>query len=192
MKLYMVRHGQSETNLARRFTGWAQVNLTEKGLEDARRAGEYLKGLTFDRIYSSDLVRAVQTAQAAIPGCRPIQLDCLREISVGELEWQHVDECAVRYGENFHEHRRNLNFVPYGGEDQSMMENRVRRFLQMLEADPCEQAVAFVHAGVVQTTLDLVLGMKVDRSHLRCHNGSVAVFEYEGGRWLLHTWGAAV
>lgn len=191
MKLYMVRHGQSETNLARRFTGWAQVNLTEQGRADAARAGEYLKGISFDRIYASDLIRAVQTAQIALPGCEPVQLSCLREINVGELERQLISECAERYGESFAVNRRSLHFVPYGGENQDMMRARVGRFLQMLEEDPCETVVAFAHAGTVQTVLELVLGMPVDRSHVRCLNGSVAVFEYEDGRWLLRTWGAA-
>lgn len=192
MKLYMVRHGQSETNLAKCFTGWAQVNLTEKGIADAKRAGEYLKGLSFDRIYSSDLIRAVQTAQNAIPGCEPIQLEHLREIGLGELEMQSIDECAARYGEAFATNRRDYNFVPYGGENRDMMETRVRSFLQMLENDPCEQAIAFAHAGTLQTTLDIVLGMRLNRRHLCCLNGSVAVFEYDGSRWLLRTWGAAV
>ena len=192
MKLYMIRHGQSETNLARRFTGWAQVNLTEQGVEDAKRAGEYLKGISFDRIYSSDLIRAVQTAQNAIPGCEPVQLSILREISVGELERQMIDECAAKYGETFAENRSKRNFVPYGGENQEMLRQRVEQFLQMLEENPCEMVAAFVHAGVVQTALDLVLGMPVDRRHLRCLNGSVTVFEYENGRWLLRTWGAVL
>ena len=96
MKLYMVRHGQSETNLAGKFTGWAQVSLTEQGFADARRAGVYLQGKTFDRIYSSDLKRAVQTAQTAIPGCEPIQLACLREINVGDLSMHTFDVTADR------------------------------------------------------------------------------------------------
>lgn len=192
MKLYMVRHGQSETNLAGRFTGWAQVNLTEQGVADARRAGEYLKDLHFDRIYSSDLIRAVQTAQNAIPGCDPIRLEALREIGLGELELQSIDECAVRYGEAFAAHRRNYHFTPYGGENREMMEKRVRSFLQMLESDPCENVIAFAHAGTLQTALDIVLGMRLDRSHLRCLNGSIAVFEWNGSKWMLRTWGGAV
>lgn len=192
MKLYMVRHGQSETNLSKCFTGWAQVNLTEKGIEDAKRAGEYLKELHFDRIYSSDLIRAVQTAQNAIPGCQPVQLPQLREIGLGCLQLRPIEDCMAEYGEAFVAHRREYNFVPYGGENQDMMEERVRCFLKMLEKDPCEQAVAFAHAGTLQTALDIVLGTRLDRSHLRCLNGSVAVFEYEGGRWLLHTWGGAI
>lgn len=192
MKLYMVRHGQSETNLAKKFTGWSQVNLTEQGIQDAKRAGEYLKGLTFDRIYSSDLIRAVQTAQNAIPGCEPVQLPQLREIGLGCLEMRPIEDCIAEYGEAFVNHRREYNFVPYGGENQDMMEARVRQFFQMLENDPCEQAVVFAHAGTLQTVLDIVLGTRLNRGHLRCSNGSVAVFIYEGGRWLLRTWGGAI
>ena len=72
------------------------------------------------------------------------------------------------------------------------MQNMSLVFLEMLENDPCEQAIAFGHAGTLQTTLDIVMGMRMDRSRLRCLNGSVAVFEYEGGRWMLRTWGGAV
>ena len=192
MKLYMVRHGQSETNLAKKFTGWAQVNLTEKGIADARRAGEFLKGLTFDRIYSSDLIRAVQTAQNAIPGCEPIQLPLLREIGLGSLEKRPIEDCIAEYGEAFMIHRRDYNFAPYGGENRDMIEERMRQFLQMLENDPCEQAVAFGHAGTLHTALDVMLGTRLDRSHLPCRNGSVAMFEYENGKWLLRLWGGAV
>ena len=192
MKLYMVRHGQSETNLAKKFTGWAQVNLTEKGIADARRAGEFLKGLTFDRIYSSDLIRAVQTAQNAIPGCEPIRLPLLREIGLGSLEMRPIEDCIAEYGEAFMIHRRDYNFAPYGGENRDMIEERMRQFLQMLENDPCEQAVAFGHAGTLHTALDVMLGTRLDRSHLPCRNGSVAMFEYENGKWLLRLWGGAV
>ncbi len=192
MKLYMVRHGQSETNLAKRFTGWAQVNLTEQGIADAKRAGEYLKGLSFDRVYSSDLIRAVQTAKHALPGCEPVQMPELREIGLGELELQDIAECTERYGEEFAINRRHYNFVPYGGENRDMMEMRVRSFMQMLENNPCDMAIAFAHAGTLQTALDVVMGMRMDRSHVACLNGSVAVFEHYNGRWLLRTWGAAV
>ena len=192
MKLYMVRHGQSETNLAKCFTGWAQVNLTEKGIADARRAGEYLKGIAFDRVYASDLIRAVQTAQYALPGCEPIQLPELREIGLGTLELRSIDECEAQLGEEFAQHRRDYDFTAYGGENRDRMEKRVRRFFEVLENDPCETAVAFAHAGTLQTALDVVMDMRLNRYHLACLNGSVAVFEHLNGRWLLRTWGGAI
>ena len=62
-RIYLIRHGQSVLNFSKRHSGWSMLPLTEKGFEDARRAGEKLKDIPFDRIYSSPLIRAVQTAE---------------------------------------------------------------------------------------------------------------------------------
>lgn len=189
MKLYMVRHGQSETNLARKYTGWGQINLTEQGVADAKRIGKFLQGMHFDRIYASDLVRAIQTAQYAIPGCEPILMPELREIGLGSLELRPVEECIAEYGPQHVEDRKNYDFTRYGGENNDMLARRVSRFLKMLEDDPADCVVAFAHAGVLQCALDLVVGCQLDRSHLRCANGSAALFCYEHGRWTLAGWG---
>ena len=146
MKLYMVRHGQSETNLSGCFTGWAQVSLTEKGLEDAKLAGEYLKDKTFDRIYASDLKRAIQTAQAAIPGCNPILTPQLREISVGRLELCSVAECEKKYGPRFMVTPQGYDLSPYGGENHQMLRERVSAFMAELEHESDEQEPAFREA----------------------------------------------
>ena len=188
MKLYLVRHGQSVTNLERRFTGWAQVPLTEQGAADARRAGKKLRGLYFDRIYSSDLIRAVQTAREALPGCEPVQLPELREINLGSLNERPFDECMAEYGERLQKDRMAHDFSAYGGENEEMLRGRVRAFLGRLESDPCDQAAAFSHAGFIQCVLNVVLGVEVDRSRIRCANGSVSVFEYRDGRWMLDSW----
>ena len=68
MKLYVIRHGESETNLKKVYSGWAQVRLTEKVERDAENVGELLRKVAFDQIYSSDLIRAVRTAEIALPG----------------------------------------------------------------------------------------------------------------------------
>ena len=60
-KLVLVRHGESQWNLKNRFTGWVDVDLSEKGREEARRAGEKLKGIKFDKAYTSALKRAQET-----------------------------------------------------------------------------------------------------------------------------------
>ena len=66
--LVLVRHGQSEWNLKNLFTGWRDVELTEKGVEEARAAGRRLKalGLTFDVAYTSALKRAQNTLSLAL------------------------------------------------------------------------------------------------------------------------------
>ena len=190
MKLYLVRHGQSESNLARRFSGWAQIPLTEKGFEDARRAGAYLQRLAFDRIYSSDLLRAIQTAQTALPGCKPIQLPLLRENNVGTLQGHSIAEYEQIYGYHFWVVPTGSDFTRFGGENHDHMRNRVRSFLDMLESDPCEQVVAFTHEGILRCMLDLVLGMQFERHNVRCPNCTIAVFDFFDGRWVLEAWNA--
>ena len=69
MKLYLIRHGESETNLAGHYTGWSQVNLTEKGVRDAEGVRPIIQNIKFDNIFSSDLILAMKTAETAIPGC---------------------------------------------------------------------------------------------------------------------------
>ncbi len=63
VKLVLIRHGQSEWNVENRFTGWTDVDLSSKGLEEAREAGVMLKasGFSFDIAYTSVLRRAMRT-----------------------------------------------------------------------------------------------------------------------------------
>ena len=190
MKLYLVRHGQSESNLKRNFSGWAQISLTEQGFEDAKKAGKYLKGKRFDRIYSSDLLRAVQTAQTAIPGCEPVQLELLRENDVGTLQGHSIAEYEERYGRHFWVTPTGSDFTAFGGENHDHVRKRVRAFLEMLEKEPCEQAIAFAHEGVLRCALDSVLGMAFNRSHVRCPNCTIAVFAYVEDHWVLEAWNA--
>ena len=62
MKIYFMRHGESENNLNGRMTGWMDAPLTERGVEQARAASVKLRGITFDKVFSSDLVREIGRA----------------------------------------------------------------------------------------------------------------------------------
>lgn len=188
MKLYLVRHGQSETNRDLQFSGWAQVSLTEQGIADARRAGAYLKGRHFDRIYSSDLIRTVQTAHIALPGCEPVQLRILRENSVGSLQGKVKTECEAQFGKQFWVTPTGSDYTAFGGESHDILRDHARAFLKMLEEDPCEQVVAFTHEGILRCMLDVVLGSILNRQTVRCPNCTIAVFSYAQGRWALEAW----
>lgn len=63
INVYMVRHGQTYLNKYRRMQGWTNAPLTEKGIADGQAAGERLRHVHFDGVYSSDLARAAQTAR---------------------------------------------------------------------------------------------------------------------------------
>jgi bisphosphoglycerate-dependent phosphoglycerate mutase len=75
-KLFLVRHGESEWNERGVWTGWTEVNLTEKGIEQAQKAGNVLKDEKIDKIYVSDMDRAKQTMEEIKNVCGP-NLECI-------------------------------------------------------------------------------------------------------------------
>jgi len=120
--LVLLRHGQSQWNLENRFTGWVDVPLTEKGFEEARRAGELLKSYHFDKVYTSALTRAHQTMDTVLEvmGVKdiPIERDeALNERHYGDLQGKNKAETAEKYGaEQVHIWRRSYDVQPPGGE----------------------------------------------------------------------------
>lgn len=188
MKLYMIRHGQSTANAQHLHAGWAQIPLTEQGIAQAHEAGRLLEGIRFDSIYVSDLLRAQQTLAAALPGATGIATSLLREINVGDLAGKTADECFKIYGEQYLDNKVTHNFVPYGGEDDVMHLDRIRRFSAHLEHNVQPYVAAFCHEGSIRCMLDLVMGQRHCRKDYPLDNGSVSIFEFTSGRWILLAW----
>lgn len=120
--LVLVRHGESQWNLENRFTGWVDVPLTEKGREEARKAGEKLNGIKFDKAYTSVLMRASQTLDMILKEIRqenlPIEKDqALNERHYGDLQGLNKAETAKKFGEKqVHIWRRSYDIAPPNGE----------------------------------------------------------------------------
>lgn len=185
MNLYLVRHGQSVPNFEKRHSGWSMLPLTEKGFGDARRAGETLKDIQFDRVYSSDLTRAVQTARTALPGREPEQLSLIRERSVGCLMERFIADCAAEYGEPCWQARATLDFTPFGGDSADMVRTRAAKFLGMLENIPTENIAAFTHGGFITHCIEHVLDAQFSVSNIAITNGAVVQLQYDGEQWRL-------
>jgi 2,3-bisphosphoglycerate-dependent phosphoglycerate mutase len=122
--LVLVRHGQSEWNLKNLFTGWKDPALTEKGIAEAKAAGQRLKakGLTFDICFTSALSRAQNTlklileemGQTGLPETRD---QALNERDYGELTGLNKDDARKKWGEEqVHIWRRSYDVPPPGGE----------------------------------------------------------------------------
>ncbi len=122
--LVLVRHGQSEWNLKNLFTGWKDPALTEKGIGEARAAGQRLKakGLKFDICFTSALSRAQNTlklileemSQTGLPETRD---QALNERDYGELTGLNKDDARAKWGEDqVHIWRRSYDVPPPGGE----------------------------------------------------------------------------
>lgn len=105
-KIVFMRHGESTWNLDNRFTGWVDVDLTEKGMREARTAGQLLKdaGFTFDLAYTSVLKRAIRTLWLTLDEMDmmwlPVKNDWrLNERHYGALQGLDKAETAAKYGD---------------------------------------------------------------------------------------------
>ena len=122
--LVLVRHGESEWNLKNLFTGWKDIDLTEKGIAEARAAGRKLKaqGLSFDVAFTSLLVRAQRSLDLMLEemGQRKIPIfrdKALNERDYGDLSGLNKDDARTRWGaEQVHIWRRSYDVAPPGGE----------------------------------------------------------------------------
>ena len=120
IKLVLIRHGESEWNKLNLFTGWTDVELSEKGVEEAKNGGKLLKegGYSFDVCYTSYLKRAIHTAWHVLDGVDeayiPVIKDWhLNERHYGALQGLNKAETAAKYGaEQVHQWRRSVDIAP--------------------------------------------------------------------------------
>ncbi len=130
-KLILVRHGQSEWNLQNRFTGWVDVDITSQGEDEAKRAGQNLKGIQIDYLFTSVLKRAIHTAEiilneAGISNIPTERDQALNERHYGDLQGQNKQEIGDKYGqEQLHIWRRSFDVAPPNGESLLDTKNRV-------------------------------------------------------------------
>ena len=189
MELYAIRHGQSAANAIQAHAGWAQVPLTELGREQAAKTGELLKGMEFDRVIVSDLLRAKETAQIALPG-RDFELDPrLRETHVGSLQGRRVVELTAELGEEYVRRRLARDYRVYGGEDTHAHYDRVAEFMKDLESAPEDVRIAAVcHEGTIMAMLCYVLHTDIPRNIIHVANCAVCAFKFGNGVWELGEW----
>ncbi|ALA56831.1 2,3-bisphosphoglycerate-dependent phosphoglycerate mutase [Nitrospira moscoviensis] len=130
-RLVLLRHGESQWNLENRFTGWVDVPLSQRGMQEAKNAGDKLRGFTFDRAFTSVLVRANETLRIVLEAIGqttiPIEKDkALNERMYGELQGLNKAETAKKYGdEQVKIWRRSFDVRPPGGESLKDTAERV-------------------------------------------------------------------
>ena len=189
MNLYFMRHGQSVANATRMYSGWSHVPLTEKGFEDAAKAGKVLAGIHFDKVYSSDLLRACPTCETALPGVPYEKNELLREISTGILTGTNHFAALEKYGEAHKRCTEARDYSRYGGESHQMHCERVAKFMKMLEENPIDGNVAvFCHDGTAKAILSYVLGVEFHPYRVTNDNGAVNMVSWDGRVWQLNKW----
>lgn len=152
-RLYLVRHGQSAGNAEGRFGGHGPTPLSELGVQQAEKTAKVLAKEGINVIYSSDLHRAVQTAE---PLAKLLDLpihksDAFRERHVGVLEGLTFDESKQAYPKDYYALvNRKVHHVITGGESYRHLLRRINAKLnEILRAHPSEKIAIFSHTGAI-------------------------------------------
>ena len=162
-QLLLVRHGETDWNRDRRFQGHADPPLNDAGREQARALADQLAGERIDFVYTSDLVRARETAEivAARVGADVVVLSELREIDVGDWEgltWPEIEQRHPEGARSWHEHGQGWT----SGETYDELGERIIAALRRIAADHPDQNVLVVgHGGTVRATRAFIEGLSV-------------------------------
>ncbi len=159
LELWLVRHGESMWNIESRIQGHSNSPLSELGIKQAKLLQKRLVNHDFDAVYSSDLARAKDTAELALPSSH-IELDKrLRERNFAGFEGKTQQDLSTSEKEVFEAWRNDPeNIRPLGGELQSEILKRILAWLANLPKTG--KVIAFTHGGVVRTLLFWVVGAK--------------------------------
>ena len=188
MRLFIVRHGESENNLNRKYTGQFDAELTDMGRAQAKAIQPLLHHIKFDEVYSSDLKRAFETAQLVLPNHTAKKTPLLREYFMGSFTNTRFETATPsNLGEDVYRQIKSNDYTHFGGENVSMVKKRVKEFLKPFETDEDKNVIAFAHGGIIMAMLYSVMGEQSMFTSRR-PNCMIAVFEYRNGKWMLSGW----
>ncbi len=142
--IYLFRHGQSEFNLTKTFTGWLDAKLTPLGIQQAKALGEMLKDKKIDLAITSRLSRAADTLKEVLvfhPECKETLIDDrMIERSYGDLSGHTHEETIAKYGQQlFDKWHRGWTDKAENGESFADVEIRVQSFIDDLKAKYSDQ-----------------------------------------------------
>ena len=180
MRIYLVRHGQTEENATGIIQGWNPGKLTPLGIEQAERLAQRLKAIRFDAIYSSDSTRAADTARIITRfHDTPIQFtEQLRERNMGVFQGRHFEEFNQAQAKSC---LSDQDFKPEGGENLKELRHRALSFAQSLCEPHLRQTILLVAHGRWNTMLlGAASGLSIDEAlTLRQINTCVNTLEYD-------------
>lgn len=182
MKLWLVRHGETEANVAGLYSGHAPTPLTPRGVAQARALGERLRLAPFDKVFCSELARTGTTADLLL-GDRAIPRErhpALNEMFFGDWEMRHHRDLQVEDEENYAAWCADWQHAaPTNGEGFPDFSRRVSAFAAELAHYDDHNLLIVSHQGVLSLLTALLLGMPMAGMwHFRIDHGAWSVIDY--------------
>lgn len=155
--IYVFRHGETDWNKQKRIQGHSNIPLNQTGREQAQELRKKIEKIPFDIIYSSDLVRASETAEIAIKG-REIEIKttvALRETSLGEAEGMYINDLLEKYGvlwDQFLSYDLDISFP--GGETKRESMHRAKMLIDFIVKESDFKTIGIsAHGGILSGLL---------------------------------------
>jgi len=177
MEIYLARHCETDWNKIRKVQGRTNIPLNEEGIKQAKKLGELLNDISFDKCYVSPLTRTQETA-SYITTLSPIIDDRIIERSFGDLEGQENVEAAIM------ESIMNFNKDPYNTEPLIDVFERTKRFIDEVINDTSNNILIISHGGAFKGLHYNLIGYDdtTDFLDFRLLNGEVCKYTIENGQ----------
>lgn len=188
-QIIFIRHGETDWNRIKRIQGHIDIPLAQSGIDQAQQLGsrfadEARSGARLDAVWSSDLMRAQQTAQPVAQTLQiPVQLAAgLRERNYGAFQGHDSDEIAARFPDEYaHWQTRDPGFAPPEGESHRAFYHRILHALEpLIEAHRGGRIAVVTHGGVLDCVYRFARGLALDAPRTwPLFNTSVNVVDFE-------------
>ncbi|MBF0032362.1 adenosylcobalamin/alpha-ribazole phosphatase [Citrobacter freundii] len=183
MRLWLVRHGETEANVAGLYSGHAPTPLTERGIAQAQTLGTLLRNVPVDNVLCSELERACHTTQLIL-GDREVpvrNMPELNEMFFGDWEMRHHRDLAREDAENYAVWCNDWqNATPTNGEGFQAFSQRVERFItQLADYKTCQNLLVVSHQGVLSVLIARLLSMPAAAMwHFRVEQGCWSAIDF--------------
>ena len=197
LKLYIVRHGETEWNVIKRFQGQLNTPLTEKGMEKLRKTGKKLENVLFDEVYTSELGRTVASAEIILNennGYKNSKLELqklaeLNEVYFGVWQGLTYEEVFLKYPEEGNNYFYNVKNYKAENVEAEKLEDALERFLKginkILDSHESGNILVVTHGTVFEMFMNYVANdsiFDIDERTLM-GNGDYKVFSYKDGKF---------
>lgn len=197
LKLYIVRHGETEWNVIKRFQGQLNTPLTEKGMEKLRETGKKLENVLFDEVYTSELGRTVASAEIILNENRGYKNKKLELKKLAELNevyfgvWQGLtyEEVFLKYPEEANNYFYNVKNYKAENVEAENLKDALERFLKginkILDSHESGNILVVTHGTVLEMFMNYVANdsiFDIDERTLM-GNGDYKIFSYKDGKF---------
>mgnify|MGYP000998386508 FL=1 len=201
LKLYIVRHGETEWNVIKRFQGQLNTPLTEKGIKKLKETGKKLENVLFDEVYTSELGRTVASAEIILNennGYKNNKLELqklaeLNEVYFGVWQGLTYEEVFLKYPEEGNNYFYNVKNYKAENVEAEKLEDALERFLKginkILDSHESGNILVVTHGTVLEMFMNYVANdsiFDIDERTLM-GNGDYKVFSYKDGKFQEET-----